>query len=549
MGLPEKWNICSRTISVGDVAFFAYWRDTIAVHSKSYGILLLDAITGSRKAVLTGHTKSVQSLTFSQDGTLLVSGSFDKTVRLWDIQTGGLIKTFHCTELICTVAISPDCTIIASGGSDGTVCLWNTQTRKSHSNKIHEHRVTAVSFSPINSQHLVSSSLDGTVQQCDMDGKQVGTPYCEASELEDAAYAPDGSHFISCGGTVATVRDSKSGAVVTKLNAPLDRFHCCCFSPDGKFVACGAGSTIYIWCITSSEAHLVGKLAGHSGDIQSIVFSSSSIISGSADQSVRIWQSSSLLQDSALTGSVPIPPASASITSVNISAEDGIIITSDSSGMVETWDLTTGAHKSSSPTPAQGIWDAHMAGDTLIIAWNPEGQQEYHIWDVRKSQLLNTVDSRLVDIKDLKISGDGSKIFGLDYYSAIEASSLETGEVLLYAGGMMDGEEGNLVVDGSKVWIENSTGMGWDFRGKEVSTFSLSNRFPDGSHLHIIHQSTQGSTKPAWIQNTSSGDVVFCLSEGHTGPDAKKRLDGWYLSVISPSGELVVMDFSSVCSK
>ena len=531
---------------MGQSAYLACWGDIIAAQSTSHCILLLDVITGIRKSFFSGHTKAVQSLAFSQDGTLLVSGSFDQTVKLWDIQTGGLIKTLSCTDDIRCVAISPDCTTIVSGGGNGTVYIWNVQTDKSHSIKIHQRRVTAIRFSPISSQQFISSSWDRKIQQWDLNDHQVRTPHCEADKVWCVDYAPDGAYFVSCTETVATIRDSKSGAVVVKLDGPTGGFNCCCFSPNGRFVACGNGHTIYVWDITNSKAHLVEKLVGHSDKVSSIAFSSSSsLISGSEDKSVKIWHSSSFLTGLTTIDNLPVSPASEPIMSVNVSARDEIIITSDSSGMVKLWDLKTGAYKSSFSTPAQGFRDIHVAGDALIIAWE---DVKYHVWNVRSSQLLQTVGHDVFFIQDLKISGDGSKIFGLDIDKMIEARSLQTGECLLCAGKEIKAVgEGGLVVHGSKIWLEGSTDVGWDFGGQEVSTFSLSGKFPGKPHLGLVSHPIKGSTKLGWVQDTGTRRLVFCLPEKYTGSGTKRRLDGQYLSAISPSGEVIVVDLSSVC--
>jgi hypothetical protein len=94
-GFPT-WGLCSRTVTLDSAPLaLACWKDIIAVGLDSSDIIILDAITGSQAALLAGHTKWVESVTFSSDGTLLVSGSGDKTLKLWDVQTGGVVKTFH----------------------------------------------------------------------------------------------------------------------------------------------------------------------------------------------------------------------------------------------------------------------------------------------------------------------------------------------------------------------------------------------------------------------------------------------------------------------
>src|ERR1700736_1239626 len=73
-------------------------------------------------ATLKGHTESVYSTAFTPDGKYVVTGSFDKTIKVWDAATGKEFKTFagpngH-TALVLSVAVSPDGTLVASGSTD-----------------------------------------------------------------------------------------------------------------------------------------------------------------------------------------------------------------------------------------------------------------------------------------------------------------------------------------------------------------------------------------------------------------------------------------------
>lgn len=545
MGLPAKWDACSRTISVGGhPSALAYCGNMIAVGLESENVVLLDAITGTKVSVLLGHKDTIIALTFSLDGTLLVSGSEDNTINLWDVQTGGVIKTFNDhPSAISSVSISPDSTAIAAGTSDGTIYLWDIRTGARHSVEIHHDEVTAVSFSPNDPRHLISSSMDGTVQRWDVDGQRVGTPWTERSGAMHVAYSSDGTRFVSCGGTFAVVRDSKSGTMVVQLDAPIPEleFHFCCFSPDGTLVACAANDTIYVWDITDPEARLVGNLPGHSLHIISLAFTSS-LLSGSQDKTVKIWQCSTLQTGLTTTENTPEQLDSTQVESANLFAKEGVVVTSHSSGAVKTWDLMTGTCKSSFSTPAQGTRDTYLVGDTLILVWRePEGK-EYHIWDVGKGQALREVGSSLFDVVDLRISGDGSKIFGQDDMS-IEARSIQTGEaagLVLYHGG---DRMGGLVVHGSKVWLTGSKDEeGWDFGNGGTST-----SYGDflGQHgLGFVDRAPR-TTRPASVCDTT-GRQVFRLPERYMKPDMKRRWDGRFLLVYSRSGEVVVIDFDSV---
>jgi len=128
-GTLAEWGACSRTISLDSIPMsLAYQKGAFAVGLYSGGIAVLDAITGSHVALLSGHTDSVRSLTFSLDGIFLVSGGDDNDVKLWDVQTGGVVRAFcgH-TYHVLSVSISPDRTTIASGSRDRTTRLWHVQ--------------------------------------------------------------------------------------------------------------------------------------------------------------------------------------------------------------------------------------------------------------------------------------------------------------------------------------------------------------------------------------------------------------------------------------
>ena len=545
MGLPDQWNACSRTIFLeGQPIAFAHWGDIIAVGIVR-NVVLLDAITGIKTSVLYGHTGHIRSLAFSLDGTLLVSGSDDKTVKLWDVQTGGVVRTLgDDTSLVLAVSISPDGATIASGTRDGGIHLWDVRTGKCHSIDTRQGgAVSAVSFSPIDSRRLISLSGYTTIRQWDVDGHQIGDPYREGDDVADLAYTLDGTRFVSCGDTVATVRDSESGALVVKLNAPEETSLLrCCFSPDGRFVACAAGTIILVWDITTPGARLVGRLVGHSNMV-SFVISSSPLISAAWDKSVRFWQSSSFLADSVMADHTtslhgPIP-----IESVNLFAEEGTVVTSDELGVVKTWELSTGKCKSSFSTPAQGLRDTRLANDTLIIVWCTDEEMEYHIWDVYKGQLLRKFCCTLYVPMGLKISGDGSKIFGLGS-GCIEAVSMETGE----GAGRVSLEVGkgtSFFVRGSRVGIDRTPSKGWDFGGPEVSDYG---EFSDRHRLGLVDWSAL-SLRPRWIEDTVTKKVVFRLPERYMKSATDVRWDGRYLLVWTPPSEVVIIDFDSVCPR
>ena len=83
---------------------------------------------GRLLATLAGHTGPVHRVALSPDGRLLASGSWDRTLRLWETPNGRLLATLRGhTGLVLGVALFADGRLLASGSEDGTVRLWETR--------------------------------------------------------------------------------------------------------------------------------------------------------------------------------------------------------------------------------------------------------------------------------------------------------------------------------------------------------------------------------------------------------------------------------------
>ncbi|WP_347339541.1 WD40 repeat domain-containing protein, partial [Planktothrix sp. FACHB-1355] len=104
----------------------------------------------SLKTTLTGHSNSVNSVAFSPDGQTLASGSFDDTIKIWDIRSGKLKTTLtgH-SNWVRSVAFSPDGQTLASGSDDNTIKIWDIHSGKLKTTLTgHSDNVNSVAFSP-----------------------------------------------------------------------------------------------------------------------------------------------------------------------------------------------------------------------------------------------------------------------------------------------------------------------------------------------------------------------------------------------------------------
>jgi WD40 repeat protein len=117
---------------------------------------------------MDGHSSCISSVAFSPDGTHIVSGSYDHTLRLWDAVSGAHLNTLNGhSNGITSIAFSPDGTLIVSGSADRTLRLWDAAS-SAHLNTFegHSSRITSVAFSP-DGTHIVSGSHDKTLRLWD----------------------------------------------------------------------------------------------------------------------------------------------------------------------------------------------------------------------------------------------------------------------------------------------------------------------------------------------------------------------------------------------
>jgi len=533
-GLPTEWGMCSHTISLDNIPLaFSYQKNAVAVGFQHKDIITFNAITGSYTAVFSGHTSSVTSLVFSSDGISLVSGSNDTTVKLWDVQTGGVIKTFSGhTHWVLSVSISADHTRIASGSKDKTIRLWDIQRGECHHTMWEQGSVYHVCFSPTNPQYLLSRSND-KITRWDISNHKSPLTY----DGSCVAFSPDGTQFVMCNGAVVTIQNSDSRVIMARFYVADSSTYCCCFSPDCRLVAVAVGNIAYIWDITNLDPHLVETFIGHTSLITSLVFPSpTSLISASEDKLVKFWQIGTLPTELAMTDPKSTPLTSAPIKSITLQAGDGITISSDLDGVVKIFNISTGICKASFQTPAKNspYRDVRLIDDRLIFVWY--GHEKINICDLETGELLWAVNGSGYIFQDLKISGDGLKVFCLDS-KFLHALSLQAGEVV----GKVEFEHfiysGSLTVDDSRVWIHHhqSVHQGWNFQIPGSPPIQLPSVSPDRLHLTGASLSR--------IKDVVTRKVVFQLSGRFAKPTAI-QFDGQYLTAGYDSGELLILEFN-----
>jgi hypothetical protein len=262
-------------------------KDLVVV--SNIGIYFYDSKTLSEKLFIEVESH-LTGATFSPDGQTLASGSWDKSIRLWDVETGSLLRELEGpTGSIYSVTFSPDGQTLASGGYDSTIRLWDVRTggllRKLEG---HTDPVYSVTFSP-DGQTLASGGYDSTIRLWDVSsGEQLRV----FEEQNGFAFVPDWKVLATNGSDDGTIRlwDVRTGSILGKLEGHTIDVDSVAFSPDGQTLASGGNdSTIRLWDVAGGN-QLV-DLRGHSSYVTSLAFSSDGqlLASGSDDGTVCIW--------------------------------------------------------------------------------------------------------------------------------------------------------------------------------------------------------------------------------------------------------------------
>jgi WD40 repeat protein len=203
-----------------------------------------------------GHADRVISICFSPDGKTLASGSRDKTIKLWDVETGKVRLTLEGhTNWVTSLAFHPDGDRLASGG-DITVRLWDTRTGKLQSTlQGHRSGVHSVSFSPdgsllasaAGSIHTYANALDAHKAWGEITLWDVQTGKAKDMEMEHdlaaraVCFSPDGQALVS-GGEDRTIKfwDPKTGQLTATIRGPFHKVVALAFSANGDALACAS---------------------------------------------------------------------------------------------------------------------------------------------------------------------------------------------------------------------------------------------------------------------------------------------------------------------
>ncbi|NCR91462.1 MAG: protein kinase [Microcystis aeruginosa G11-01] len=269
-------------------------------------LLISNFLSGSFiEKTLTGHYYWVVSVVYSPDGRYLASGSWDKTIKIWEVATGKELRTLtgH-SEIVFSVAYSPDGRYLASGSRDNTIKIWEVATGKVRTITGHSMTVWSVAYSP-DGRYLASGSLDKTIKIWEVaTGKELRTLTGHSGGVQSVVYSPDG-RYLASGSLDKTIKiwEVATGKELRTLTGHSGWVQSVVYSPDGRYLASGSrDQNIKIWEVATGKE--LRTLTGHSSRVMSVVYSPDGryLASGSWDQNIKIWEVATGKELRTLTG-------------------------------------------------------------------------------------------------------------------------------------------------------------------------------------------------------------------------------------------------------
>ena len=247
---------------------------------------------------LEGHQGPVNAAAFSPDGTHVVTASFDKTARVWDLRANppSFVALEGHGSSVKSAAFSPDGTHVVTASWDKTARVWDLREKQPSFVALEGHQdwVNAAAFSP-DGTYVVTASLDKTARVWDLREKQPSFVALEGHQgtVWSAAFSPDGTHVVtaSSDGTarVWDLREKQPSFVA--LEGHQGQVVSAAFSRDGTHVVTASfNGTARVWDLREKQPSFVA-LEGHQGPVQSAAFSpdGAHVVTASWDKTARVW--------------------------------------------------------------------------------------------------------------------------------------------------------------------------------------------------------------------------------------------------------------------
>ncbi len=365
-------------------------------------------------ARLEGHHARVTAVAFSADGTLLASGSDDRTVKLWDVASGAERLTLPAAMEgaasggVSAVAFRPDGTRLAAACDDKFVRLWDP----GHGGLVgiasgHETAVTCLAYRG-DGDLFATGSTDETVRFWNgANAQPVGEPYGAGAPVYAVAFHPDGNRLAVAAEDAIQIVDVGTRTLLATIEGDGTTLRALAFDAQGTRLAAGAlDATVRLYDVEGGKR--VKTLEGHTDPVYALRFNATGtrLFTASFDKTIRLWDARAGAPLRALVGHTD------AVHALAISPAGGTLASASADGTLRLWDLA----RSNAVLEVRGEDDLFngLAADPGAdrLAATAAGVGSVRLWDSVTGESLATVGGDEGTLASVAFSPSGSRVAG-----------------------------------------------------------------------------------------------------------------------------------------
>lgn len=360
--------------------------------------------SGRVVARLDGTDRVVSSVAFSADETSVVTGHFDGTARLWDIETGSEVRRFaEHGDRVTAVACSSDNRWVLTGSWDATARLWDRATGKEVRRfQGHSDKVTSVALSA-DGRWVLTGSHDKTARLWDREtGAEARRFQGHTDRVTSVAFVPGQAAVVTASDDrTARLWDLAGGRELRSFTGHRDRLTSVAASPDGRWLATGSwDATARLWDLASGKE--VRSLTGHREIVSSVAFTADGlgVLTGSHDLTARLWERE--------TGSVQrvYEGRASAVGAVAISADARWLVTGHDDFKVTLWDREAGRAVLRFVGHTARIAAVALSKDARLVLTGSDDRSA-RIWDRESGKELRRLDGHTDKVTAVAFTDDG----------------------------------------------------------------------------------------------------------------------------------------------
>jgi WD40 repeat protein len=367
------------------------------------GLLALRDLRGSRTRTLLGHTGTVRSLAFAQQGRYLASGGADRTIRFWDIRDGAPISTplVH-GDAITALSWAPDGRLLAFGSKDKSFHLVDVKSPERRAEvRFHEDPVDWVGIAADGSE-LSTLSRDTGVVHWSLASMKTPSTLLERGNVLAFAFVPgtDGLVSAGVGSEGVGIFDVKSGLCETRLPAGIDRVRALAVSEDGRQLAfAGSAAKVLLWDLPARVPLRV--FDGPKDEVRAVAFSGDGrwLASAGLDRTLHVVDNTTFATVADLVADAPLQ-------ALAFAPGTQALVSGGRDGMLSVWDVAS--KRRVMHLKAHDDW-------VLAVAVSPVGKliatasadRHVRVWDGATGRLAVDLTGHEGKVLSVAFSADG----------------------------------------------------------------------------------------------------------------------------------------------